>query len=175
MTLRLTFAIDPGLTGAVAALVDGVPDRMLDMPTVAVGVRREVDAARLSAWIRGMRQLHRGAYVSACIELVHAMPSDGGSSAFRFGESSGKAKAVLEALAIPYTRVDPPVWKRHFGLITPKGAKPDKDAARRLVLELFPELAPSLGKKKHDGRADAVLLALWHEQTEQAPVLGRVA
>lgn len=161
MTLRLTFGIDPGLSGAIATLIDGEPGPLIDMPTRMVGDWNEVDAAEIAAFIRCQRAIHHGAYVSACIEKVGAMPTDGATSAFRFGESSGKVKAVLESLGIPYTRPVPRSWKNHYGLL-----KTEKDEARLLAIRRFPLMAERLKRKKDDGRADALLLALWHESTE---------
>lgn len=161
MTLRLTFGIDPGLSGAIATLVDGEPGPIFDMPTRMVGDWNEVDGAALAAWIRGIRMQHSGAYVSACVEQVGARPNDGGTSAFRFGESAGRIKAVLEVLGIPYTRAIPAVWKRRFGLL-----KTEKDEARLLALRRFPSVAEELKRKKDGGRADALLIALWHESTQ---------
>lgn len=161
MALTVTFGIDPGLSGAIATLIDGEPGPMLDMPTHTVGDWNEVDAAALARFIREQRAAHPGATFSACIEKVGARPSDGGTSAFRFGESSGKVKAVLESLGIPYSRAIPAVWKRRFGLIGT-----DKDAARQLALVRFPSAAAELRRKKDNGRADALLLALWHESSQ---------
>lgn len=162
MTLRLTFGIDPGLSGAIATLIDGEPGPIFDMPTRKVGDWNEVAADALSQFIRGQRMAHPGAYFSACVEKVGAMPTDGATSAFRFGESSGKVKAVLEAHGIEYSRAIPAVWKGKFGL---KGK--GKDAARLLAIARFPSVASQLARKKDDGRADALLLALWHETTQQ--------
>lgn len=167
MTLRVTFGIDPGLSGAVAALVDGEPGPILDMPTAQAGEWREVDAAALADWLDGVRAQHPGAYVSACIEKVGARPGDGGTSAFRFGDSYGQARGVLAVLGIPYSRAIPAVWKRHMGLLGT-----EKDAARQLAIARFPGAAPLLQRKKDHGRADALLLALWHENTQ---LLGRMA
>lgn len=161
MTLRVTFGIDPGLSGAVATLIDGEPGPILDMPVVQVGDWREVDAATLAAWIRGVRSQHPGADFSACVEKVSARPGDGGTSAFRFGEGYGQIKAVLGVLGIPYSRAIPAVWKRHMGLLGT-----EKDAARQLALVRFPDAAHLLQRKKDNGRADALLLALWHENTQ---------
>lgn len=94
-TRRLTFGIDPGLTGAVARLLDGVPGPILDMPTVEVDGWGEVDARAVVVFIREQRAAHPGAYVSACIEKVGARPGDGGTSAFRFGQTTGKLQAIL--------------------------------------------------------------------------------
>jgi hypothetical protein len=163
VTLRLTFGLDPGLTGAIATLIDGEPGPILDMPTRKVGDWGEVDAGALAAWIRGIRIQHSGAYVSACVEKVGAMPSDGATSAFRFGESAGRIKAVLEVLAIPYTRVVPASWKRHYGLIGQ-----EKDMARLLAIRRFPCQSETLKRKKDGGRSDALLIALWHESTQMS-------
>lgn len=161
MTLRLTFGIDPGLTGALATLLDGEPGPLIDMPTRKVGDWAEVNAQQLAFFLREVRGAHPGAYVSACVEKVGARPADGGTSAFRFGETAGKIKGALESLGIPYSRAIPAVWKRSMGLIGT-----DKDAARLLAIRRFPSAADRLKRKKDGGRADALLLALWHENTE---------
>lgn len=162
MTLRLTIGIDPGLSGAIAPLADGEPGTIHDMPTRQVGKWSEVDAGRLCAILRGLMTQHAGAWIEACIEKVGARPGDGGTSAFRFGESYGRICSALEALNIPYSRVVPQQWKREFALI---GS--DKDASRQLALRRFPSAAHYLQRKKDHGRAEALLLALWHENTSQ--------
>jgi len=159
--LRVTFGVDPGLSGAVATLLDGEPGPMLDMPTVQVGDWREVDAVSLAAWMRMIRAQHPGADFGACVEKVSARPGDGGTSAFRFGEGYGQIKAVLGVLSLDYSRAIPAVWKRHMGLIGT-----EKDAARLLAIRRFPSAEPMLRRKKDGGRADALLIALWHENTQ---------
>lgn len=161
MASRLTLGIDPGLTGAVATLIDGEPGPVLDMPTMDVGGWDEVDARAVVLFIREQRAAHPGAYVSACIEKVGARPGDGGTSAFRFGQGAGKLLAVLEVLGIPTTRAIPAVWKRTFGLL-----KQPKDAGRVLACARFPAAAKAMSRKKDNGRADALLIALWHENTQ---------
>lgn len=157
MTFRIDIGIDPGLSGAIAVLADGDAVSVHDMPTRTVGDWGEVDAAVLAAMLRGVRAQYRGAVFFACVERVGARPADGGTSAFRFGETSGKIKAVLETLGIEYSRAIPAVWKRHYGLI---GA--DKDASRQTALRIFPGMAAQLKRKKDDGRAEALLLARWN-------------
>lgn len=161
MTMRLTFGVDPGLTGALATLIDGEPGPVLDMPTVEVDGWGEVDARSVVVFIRELRAAHPGAYVSACIEKVGARPGDGGTSAFRFGQTAGKLQAILEVLGIPATRVVPAQWKRSFSLL-----RQDKDAARLLAIARFPSAQKVLSRKKDNGRADALLIALWHENTQ---------
>jgi crossover junction endodeoxyribonuclease RuvC len=168
MTGRVTFGIDPGMAGAVATLIDGEPGPLLDMPTMAVGDKTEVDAAALARFIRDVRRANDGAYFCATIERVRAMPPrqvggverrPGAQSSMNFGESYGKAKAVLEVFGLDFSLAEPQSWKRHFGLIGQ-----EKDASRQLALRRFPSMASLLKRKKDDGRAEALLLALWHEQ-----------
>lgn len=160
--LRLTFGIDPGLTGAVATLLDGVPGPILDMPTVEVDGWGEVDARAVVVFIREQRAAHPGAYVSACIEKVGALPGDGGTSAFRFGQTTGKLQAILEVLGIPTTRAIPAVWKRTYGLL-----KQDKEASRQLAIRRFPDAAPLLQRKKDKDRAEALLIAHHHDMIDR--------
>lgn len=170
MTLRLTFGIDPGLSGAVAALIDGEPGPILDMPTFHNGTANEVNAHALAAWIRGVRAQHGGAYISACIEQVRAMPDKGGptvrkmgaQSSFNFGDGFGQVKAVFRVMGLDPVLVEAMAWKRHMGLL-----KQDKDASRVLALRRFPSVADQLQRKKDVGRSDALLIALWHESTDQ--------
>ena len=163
MSLRVTYGIDPGLGGALAVLADGELQTILDMPTMPVGNYNEVDASLLARYLREARALHPGAYFSACLERVGARPSDGGTSAFRFGEGFGKVKSVLEVMGIPFVMPVPAQWKRYYGLIGT-----EKDASRLLALKRFPTAAPYLQRKKDHGRAEAALLALYHENTDHA-------
>lgn len=164
MTARVTIAVDPGLSGAIAALIDGEAGPILDMPTIQVGTKTEVDARAIAIFIRELRQAHPRAVFEGCVERVRAMPPKGGrrpgaQSSMNFGGSYEKTHAVLEVMGIPYSRAEPASWKRHFGLIGK-----DKDASRLLAIARFPAAAAQLQRKKDDGRAEALLLALWHEQ-----------
>lgn len=163
MTLRLILGVDPGQTGAIALLADGRSEGFIDMP---VNARRaggsEVNAAELSARLRATLRQHPGAYVMAVLEAVSSMPRQGVTSSFRFGESFGIVKGVLAALGIGYILVPPQMWKKHLRLT---GC--DKDAARTLVIQRFPECAENMKRKKDVGRADALLLAHYAELTEQ--------
>lgn len=156
----ICIGIDPGVTGAVAVLRDGIePIDVIDMPTVGRGAkgRQTVNAAALADFLRPY------ADGVAAIEQVSAMPGQGVSSTFRFGESFGAAQGVLAALRIRTLRPTPQTWKRHHTLIGK-----DKDAARALAIDLFPDA--SLARKRDVGRADALLIAAWahHESVRIA-------
>lgn len=159
--MRVTLGVDPGLTGAVAVLLDGRYHDVLDMPTVGRGKagRQSVNAAALSQWLRELMALNPGADVVAIVEEVASRPGQGVASMFRFGQSCGVVAGVLAALRIPVVYVTPQRWKRHHGLL---GA--EKDASRGKAAELYPD-AP-LSRKRDQGRADALLMARWGWNTE---------
>lgn len=164
MTLQLTFGIDPGISGAIAVVVDGKPNRFLDMPLVDrdLGSGRMIDGAALQAQIRGIRQQHVGAYCFAAIERVGGHRGQGGAVSFNFGQADGTVRTVFACLGIPLIEVWPVTWKNYFQL-----PKDDKDGGRQLVLRQFPGLEPELRRKKDQGRAEAFLVARWALLTEQ--------
>lgn len=136
--------IDPGLSGAVAFYFPTAPNQIVaeDVPTAGA----EIDAATLAQRIGQMRP------TLAVIELVGAMPKQGVSSTFKFGQAFGVVRGVVSALGIPIHLVAPTVWKRHFKL------SKDKEEARALALRLWPQ-ADCFSRKKDHGRAEAALLA----------------
>lgn len=170
MTLRVTFGIDPGLSGAIATMIDGQPGPILDMPVMRTGDKGEVDAFALASFVREMRARHPGATFSAGIERVRAMPDRSGpnprkmgaQSSFNFGDGFGQVKSVFRVLGIPTDLVEAVVWKRRFALLGQ-----DKDAARLLAITRFPAEASQLQRKKDTGRADALWIALWHDHMLQ--------
>jgi crossover junction endodeoxyribonuclease RuvC len=174
MTFRVTIGCDPGQSGALAILADGVPAGFIDMPTMARtnGGGEEVNGAELAARVRGLFLQHQGAHFFAVVEAVAAMPGQGGSGMFRFGESFGILKGVLASLGVGYTLVRPQKWKGYFGLTgkaeTSQEKAALKDKARTMALQRFPQLAIELARKKDVGRADALMLALYAVETEQA-------
>ena len=147
----IKIGIDPGVTGAIAALdADNRLIDVFDMPVVQDGKKRRVNAPELAAIIgaicSGAGQYH------AYVEKVGAMPGQGVTSMFNFGRSAGIIDGVLGALHIPLTYVSPQKWKKAAGLIGK-----EKDQGRTRAIELYPS-AP-LNLKKHIGRADAILIS----------------
>ena len=144
---------DPGQTGAIAAYDGTIITGLIDMPTMTRlhGSGRQVDPYTLATEIL---DLCGGRNATAVIEAVSAMPGQGVSSMFRFGESVGVVLGVLGALQVPVRMVTPARWKRTAGILGR-----DKDAARTLAIQLHPEVADQLARKKDIGRADAVCIA----------------
>ena len=146
--------IDPGLTGGVALLPEGV---IFDTPTASVkkGSSKKVYlVAEMVSIVRGFGPRGPGD-VHVYIEDVHAMPGQGVSSTFSFGRGYGLWEGIVAALGIPYTLVSPVRWKRAMM----DGMSKEKGASRVRAGQLFPGLAGELGLVKHHGRADALLIA----------------
>lgn len=155
----LVIGVDPGLTGAIGFLRDGVFVAVEDMPIVLKGVgsvKNEVSPSGMKTLIR--EYLQAGEAVVAVIEKVGAMPGQGVSSVFSLGDSYGSARAVLATAGFELIQVHPATWKKYFKLSS------DKELSRSLATRLFPT-AP-LHLKKHDGRAEALLLARWVWETK---------
>lgn len=150
----MILGIDPGLSGALAFLDAGRLE-VHDMPTHTLTVngkqRRRLDLYQLADLFAESAAQCR----LAVVEDVHAMPGQGVSSSFSFGFCAGAVQAIVAAYDVPVQLVRPAVWKRAFGLTS------DKDASRRRASELLPAFADRWPLAKHDGRAEAVLLALY--------------
>lgn len=146
--------IDPGLKGAIAFNRSNGSVVVLDLPTVKRNGKDELDFAALAHMIRDRVDLKRES-VEAFIEQVGAMPGNGASSMFRFGETAGGIRGVLACLGIPLTRILPARWKK--ALAVPA----EKNEARRRASELMPAAASLWPLVKHDGRAEAALIAFY--------------
>jgi crossover junction endodeoxyribonuclease RuvC len=148
----MILGIDPGQTGAIAFMDRGKVVAMVDMPTMGrtYGKGQQVDPYELAS----LMIEHGGVHGTAVMEQVGAMPGQGSVSMLNFGESIGIVKGVLGALQIPVRFVTPQRWKKAAGLIGK-----DKDAARTLAIQLHPEIAGELTRKRDIGRADAICIA----------------
>lgn len=175
--------IDPGLSGALCLLVDGVLAATFDMPVMAKGkgggsVKNEINPAGLASllreWLHGITSANE---VRVVVELVNSRPTSGppqlcpvckrdrkslgSSSVFSMGDSGGCIRGVLAALGLPVEWVSPVSWKRHFQL---PGGPAMKEVARAHAIKLFPEA--DLARKKDHNRAEAILIARWYVETK---------
>ncbi len=141
--------IDPGVTGAVAFYYPAISRvSVYDVPAIG----KEIDATNLAILIRNYNPS------VAVIEQVQAFSGQGVTSSFNFGRSYGDVRGVIAALSIPLHFVTPQKWKKHFNLPA------DKEKSRLLAIRVFPAVAESFRLKKHDGRAEAALIALYGAQ-----------
>ena len=129
-----------------------------DMPTGATPKgKRELDRYRV---LSGLGALPDG---PVWMEQVASMPGQGVSSSFRFGEGVGILKMAVAACGRELRMVPPSVWKRHFGLVFPKGTPKAsvKNASRMMACSRFPQMVEQLARVKDEGRAEALLIALY--------------
>ena len=98
--------------------------------------------------------------IKVIIEQVSAMPGQGVTSMFNFGQSYGILKGICSAMQLPMYFVRPAKWKKYFNLINS-----EKDASRTKAIEIFPYFAPQLSRKKDSNKADAILIASFYYET----------
>jgi crossover junction endodeoxyribonuclease RuvC len=157
----IIIAIDPGINGAISILENKKILEVYDTPTMIDGKKnkRQINSAQVSNIIK--ERLNENKEVIVVVEQVNAMPGQGVTSMFNFGQSFGVIKGICAALSLPIYFVRPAKWKKHFNLI-----KTNKDASRTKVIEVYPELSSKLHRKKDSNRADAILIGLYFSDTQ---------
>ena len=94
------------------------------------------------------------------IEHVSAMPGQGVTSMFNFGQSFGILKGICTAMQLPMYFVRPAKCKKYFNLLNS-----EKDASRTRAIEIFPYFSSQLSRKKDSNKADAILIASFYHET----------
>jgi len=150
----IVIGIDPGITGAVAAIDAGNVVAIWDAPTIEIRVGKKTKNDYMPSEMAAIFSRNELEIAHVFIEKVGAMPGQGVVSMFGFGNGFGSWLGILAALKLPYTLVTPQAWKKEIM----RGMR-DKDAARLRAQQLFPALTEKLSRKKDIGRADAVLIA----------------
>ena len=146
--------IDPGLSGGIAILDDLKIFDIFDMPIMSEGKKKknQLNSAQLVNIIK--KNIISNGDTFLIVEQVSAMPGQGVTSMFNFGQTFGSIKGICAALNLPIFFVRPAKWKKHFDLINSS-----KDASRTKVIEMYPSISPRLTKKKDVNKADAILIA----------------
>ena len=152
--------IDPGLSGAIAILEDNKVLQIFDMPVMAEGKKnkRQLNSAQLVNIIKENTQ--ESEEKAVVVEQVNAMPGQGVTSMFNFGQTFGAIKGICAALNLPIFFVRPTKWKKHFELINSS-----KDSSRTKAIEMYPSLSNQLSKKKDVNKSDAILIARYYNET----------
>ncbi|MAW17593.1 MAG: crossover junction endodeoxyribonuclease [Pelagibacteraceae bacterium] len=152
--------IDPGLSGAIAVLKDNKVLSINDMPVMAEGKKnkRQLNSAQLVALLKSKTSSDEE--VAVVVEQVNAMPGQGVTSMFNFGQTFGAIKGICAALGFPIFFVRPSKWKKHFDLINSS-----KDSSRTKAIEMYPLLSNELSKKKDVNKSDAILIARFYSET----------
>ena len=151
--------IDPGLSGAIAVVQNNKVLAIYDMPVMAEGKKnkKQLNSAQLVNIIR--ENTENEDEIAVVVEQVNAMPGQGVTSMFNFGQTFGAIKGICAALKLPIFFVRPSKWKKHFELINSS-----KDSSRTKVIEMYPSLANQLSKKKDVNKSDAILIARFYSE-----------
>ena len=158
----LIIGIDPGISGSICFFEDGKIIDVVEMPTMIEGKKnkRQVNGSQIYNEISKRAKNFDKQNVRVIIEQVSAMPGQGVTSMFNFGQTFGAIKGICAALGLPIFFVRPSKWKKHFELINSS-----KDSSRTKVIEMYPNLSNELSKKKDVNKSDAILIALYHSET----------
>ena len=156
----IIIGIDPGISGAISIVENKKILEVYDTPTMIDGKKnkKQINSAQLTNIIK--ERLNEDKEVVVVVEHVNAMPGQGVTSMFNFGQSFGVIKGICSALSLPIYFVRPTKWKKHFNLI-----KTNKDASRTKVIEIYPEISSKISRKKDSNRADAILIARYFADT----------
>ena len=157
----IIFGIDPGISGAICVLKEGKILEVYEMPTMIDGKKnkRQVNGAEVTNIF--LKDLNNKFKAKVVVEHVTAMPGQGVTSMFNFGQSFGVLKGICAALKLPIYFVRPVKWKKHFNLI-----KTNKEASRTKVIEIFPYISSKISRKKDSNKADSILIAKYFEETQ---------
>ena len=160
----LIIGIDPGITGAISFFNDGELKDVIDMPTMASGNKnkKQINGSQIYNEISSRIAGYKSDKINVIVEQVSAMPGQGVTSMFNFGQSFGVIKGVCAAMQLPIYFVRPTKWKKHFDLINSQ-----KDASRVKVIEMFPKFSPILSRKKDSNKSDAILIANYYINTQE--------
>ena len=158
----LIIGIDPGISGSICFFEEGKIIDVIDMPTMAEGKKnkRQVNGAQIYNEICKRININSKQNIRVVIEQVSAMPGQGVTSMFNFGQSFGILKGICSAMQLPVFFVRPAKWKKYFSLINS-----EKDASRTRAIEMFPYFSSQLSKKKDSNKADAILIASFYYET----------
>ena len=161
----LIISIDPGISGSLCFFEEGKIIDIVEMPNMAAGKKnkRQVNGAQIYNEISLRIKNFQKENIKVVIEQVSAMPGQGVTSMFNFGQSFGVLKGICSAMQLPMYFVRPAKWKKYFNLINTK-----KDASRTKAIEIFPYISAQLSKKKDSNKADAILLASFFFETYQS-------
>ena len=158
----LVIGIDPGISGSICFFQDGKIIDVVEMPTMTEGKKnkKQVNGSQIFNEISERIKKLDKRDIKIIIEQVSAMPGQGVTSMFNFGQSFGILKGICSAMQLPMYFVRPAKWKKYFNLINS-----EKDASRTKAIEVFPYFSSQLSRKKDSNKADAILIASFYYET----------
>ena len=159
----LIIGIDPGISGSICFFEDGKILEVIAMPVMTEGKKNKKQVNGAQIYNEFFKRINnKDDDIRVVIEQVSAMPGQGVTSMFNFGQSFGILKGICSAMQLPMFFVRPAKWKKYFNLINSQ-----KDASRTRAIEIFPYFSTQLSKKKDSNKADAILIASFYYETHQ--------
>ena len=159
----LIIGIDPGISGSICFFEDGKILEVIEMPVMTEGKKNKKQVNGAQIYNEFLKRINKNDdEIRVVIEQVSAMPGQGVTSMFNFGQSYGILKGICSAMQLPMFFVRPAKWKKYFNLINSQ-----KDASRTRAIEIFPYFSAQLSKKKDSNKADAILIASFYYETHQ--------
>ena len=160
----LIIGIDPGISGSICFFQDGVINDVVEMPTMTEGKKnkKQVNGSQIFNEIKERVKKIDNKDIKVVIEQVSAMPGQGVTSMFNFGQSFGILKGICSSMQLPMYFVRPAKWKKYFNLINSQ-----KDASRTKAIQIFPYFSSQLSRKKDSNKADAILIANYHDNIRE--------
>ena len=159
----LIIGIDPGISGSICFFKDGRILEVIEMPVMTEGKKNKKQVNGAQIYNEFLKRINeKDDQIRVVIEQVSAMPGQGVTSMFNFGQSYGILKGICSAMQLPMFFVRPAKWKKYFNLINSQ-----KDASRTRAIEIFPYFSTQLSKKKDSNKADAILIASFYYETHQ--------
>ena len=158
----LIIGIDTGISGSICFFQDGKIVDVIEMPTMTEGKKnkKQVNGSQIvNEILEKIKELDKRE-IKVVIEQVSAMPGQGVTSMFNFGQSFGILKGICSSMQLPMYFVRPAKWKKYFNLINS-----EKDASRTRAIEIFPYFSNQLSRKKDSNKADAILIASFYYET----------
>ena len=158
----LIIGIDPGISGSICFFDDGKILDVIEMPTMNDGKKnkKQVNGSQIFNEISKRINTIEKKQIKVVIEQVSAMPGQGVTSMFNFGQSFGILKGICSSMQLSMYFVRPAKWKKYYNLINTQ-----KDASRTRAIEIFPYFSSQLSKKKDSNKADAILIANFYYET----------
>ena len=158
----LIIGIDPGISGSICFFEDGKIVDVIEMPTMTEGKKNKKQVNGSQIYNEIFKRINKlpKKDIRVIVEQVSAMPGQGVTSMFNFGQSFGILKGICSAMQLPIYFVRPAKWKKYFNLINS-----EKDASRTRAIEIFPYFSSQLSKKKDANKADAILIASFYYET----------
>lgn len=156
MPVSLFCGIDPGLNGGITIMDETGIVASVPMPVESIGTKRRINAASVIDFLKEAGTIDRCA-----IEQVGAMPGQGVTSMFSFGYGAGMLEAILVALDIPYSLVQPQRWMKSVLQGLPKSEGKSSIIWCKRMFPHFDWRATERSKKPHDGMTDSACLAYY--------------